>query len=213
MHNFANVPDLAAMKRLPQPFRMIAVVQAMSTVKRFCLVPCHVNQSIGDHTGRSVMLAFLVAEEFGLSMEETLDLAKRMAFHDSHETITSDIPYPVKHMTSDLAEAISDAESDVEGVIFEGYQMPFRGCPILPKSRFLSCVVDMLDLVLFCANELAMHNIHHMEILRKGLKVLETYNEGYERIYQFNMFNQVNTVSAIYHMASDLLQKVDNALI
>lgn len=209
--HLSNPSDLQHLESMEQPYRMLSCVQAMNTIQRYGLFPTMQKQNIADHTGRCVILAIIIAAELDLSQMEAYQLVHTLAFHDVHEVITGDAPYPTKNFSAGMKSAYCQMETTVDASIAEGYtdalsKLLCNEGFVGPKVETLGKIIDMLELTLFCTNEAHMGNIHILPVLAKGVSSLAIGFNIFRNDYQLDLFPLTTCTGAILAAAKAILE-------
>lgn len=110
-----------------------------------------------------------------------LDKAFRSAFyHDIEEAYVSDIPYTVKHHDVNVHMYISRVRDDMMEENFkecgDALSDMCTYCLKAKKSKegYLVNIADMLELAIYCAEEVSNGNTSILPILENALKILKT---------------------------------------
>lgn len=128
-------------------------------VKRFHTQRTHRSQSLAEHTFNVMMLLKRTA---ALPPDRMCILYEAALHHDLPELFTGDIPAPVKRSSMELAQSLSDLESDLHPL--------YRNNDDLTEyEAALLCWADRAELVLWCLEELRMGNTFVIPMVSRAL--------------------------------------------
>jgi 5'-deoxynucleotidase len=126
-------------------------------VTRWHTIPTLKGETVAQHTYG--VMSMLVDLCNGKPSSKLLIAA---LFHDIAEQYTGDIPATTKWHYPQIAEAIKEAELDIEtrmGALVE----------LTEEEKLLLKAADMLDLCWFCLEERSLGNKHVVEVYERGL--------------------------------------------
>ena len=129
-------------------------------VKRFHTIPMHSHQTTAAHQWG--VAAIILA----LHPSPRLELVRAALFHDVAERETGDMPYTFKGRDPQFKVQMDRMEQDV---LEEYYGISFN--LTLDEQNWLKCA-DMLELVIYCAHEIAMGNNHALLPYKNGIEAL-----------------------------------------
>jgi 5'-deoxynucleotidase YfbR-like HD superfamily hydrolase len=102
-------------------------------------------------------------------------------YHDVAEVIIGDMPATTKWKYPDLAEVLAQAEQKVE----QELNLQFA---LSEREKIILKMCDMLELVLYSAEQLKMGNNYYEEVLSNGIRYL---------IDKYSNYNEFTVVSNI----------------
>ena len=182
--------------------KMFMNYRRMRNIKRCNTFPTVNPIDVAQHSYYVTMLAMIFSDEYNtwaedsnleyhpLDIENQLPLLnteivlRKALLHDTEESITSDIPWNIKHMDEETHKAIEKAINKRIDKAYEGtktmelYHKLGAGC----KEGFEGQVVDLADmteLALYCYEELAMGNNYMESMLDKCKKLLSNLEMNY----------------------------------
>ena len=128
-------------------------------VKRY-----HTKRLIGEQTvAQHTFNALLIVLE--IEPNPSLNLIKAVMYHDLPELFTGDIPAPFKWQYPKLAEQLEIAEAAILDA----------GAMLVELTEYEKQVLkfaDMMELVLFCNEQMCMGNMYTEPIMARGLNYL-----------------------------------------
>lgn len=127
-------------------------------VKRFHTVRTIGNQTVAEHSFNVAMILLKITQP-------SAELLKAALYHDLPEIFTGDIPATTKWRHSSLAHPLSVIE---ENLIQENQW----GIILTDEEKLLLKYADMLELVLYCAEQMLLGNSHVQPIFARGLNYL-----------------------------------------
>lgn len=109
--------------------------------------------------------------------------------HDLVETITMDLPWPVKNFNNETKEAWETIEKEIgkEHFQFEQYSDESIKSNLNPRQFALFKACDTLDLLIFVKEEIEFGNDSKemLEVERNCLKILGSLEFKFPKIYKF----------------------------
>ena len=150
-------------------FSRLKLLRKSGYVKRFHTLPTIGEvQSVSAHSWN---VTLLINELFPDCGKQLLLAAM---YHDVAEVIIGDMPATTKWKYPELAEVLSQAERKVE----EELNIQFA---LTEREKIILKMCDMLELVLYSAEQLKMGNLYYEEVLSNGIRYLidkySNYNE------------------------------------
>ena len=143
-------------------------------VKRFHTIGYVAREdTVGSHTVNIIAMLFYIYEG-----DPPLELIREALYHDIYEVVTGDIPATAKWRFPHLADALLDAEYELN--------RHYRLCLDLPDDQYnLLKFVDMLELCYKSKEEIAVGNTLFVLVLQAGMRVcsdlLESLRVEYPR--------------------------------
>lgn len=198
--------------------KMFMNYRRMKSIRRCNTFPVVNPIDVAQHSYYVTMLAMALSDEYNTYADEhnlgfhLLDVENQMPLlnievvlrkallHDTEESITSDIPWNVKHMNEEVHKAIESAINQRIDKAYEGtktmelYHKLGKEC----KEGFEGQIVDladMMELAIYCYEELAMGNHYMKSLLDKCLRLMDSY-----------------TVSTVIYKASPLFVNIRDML-
>ena len=168
-------------------FNFLERMKMLSAITRFGTLPFRNKESVSEHSFNVAFIAMLISDhEPELKANNELIL-RRALMHDFPETITSDIPYQIKHRYSDgkLAEALNEIENDlIENEIFDelptNIKVRYIEISKMSKDTLESKIVkaaDAIDVVLTAMKEINLGNKYFDHVYEIGMKLLAGYSD------------------------------------
>lgn len=175
-------------------FKMLLNYRRMRNIKRCNTFPNINPEDVAQHSFYVAILAMSLADEYNtwvdehnlefhpLDDENQYDLVKselvlrKALLHDTEEAITSDIPWNIKHMNSEVDTILSKAINERLKVAYEGtttmdmYRELCKDCKDGLEGKFVA-VADMLELALYCKEECLMGNTSMIKMLDKCINL------------------------------------------
>lgn len=156
-------------------------------IKRCNNFPTVASTDVAQHSYFVTLLAMAIVDEYNTYADlndkpiVSSELVLRKALlHDSDESITSDIPWNVKHLDEDI-------HSLLVSKINEKVKALYEGCTVMQEYYELSThckedmsgkiveLADMLELALYCWEEQQLGNTCMKGLLEKCISLLESY--------------------------------------
>lgn len=133
-------------------------------VKRWHTMPNIQGQTVGEHSAQAVSLLLL------LHTAPSVNLISAMLWHDAGERGVGDMPAPIRRANPELNHAYCSAEEDF---IEREYPRVGRVLAALTEEEYHWLkAIDVLELVLYCADEFHLGNQHAQTVARRGLEYL-----------------------------------------
>ena len=178
--------------------KMFMNYRRMGNIRRCNTFPVVNAIDVAQHSYYVAMLAMAFSDEYNTYADEhnldyhPLDFDNRLELlntevvlrkalcHDTEESITSDIPWNIKHMNEEVHKLLEDAINQHIDKAYEGtktmelYHKLGKEC----KEGFEGQVVDLADmteLAIYCYEELAMGNHYMKSMLDKCLRIIDNY--------------------------------------
>lgn len=178
--------------------KMFMNYRRMRNIRRCNTFPVVNAIDVAQHSYYVAMLAMAFSDEYNTWAEEhnlefhplddenqyvllnTEVVLRKSLLHDTEESITSDIPWNIKHMNKDVHKLLEDAINQRIDKAYEGtrtmelYHKMGKEC----KDGFEGQVVDLADmteLAIYCYEELAMGNHYMKSMLDKCLRLIDNY--------------------------------------
>ena len=160
-------------------------LRRLNNIQRCMTFPVIKTETVASHSCFVSMLCSVVGREYNATYEDTVDmgiLLEKAIFHDSEEAYTSDIPWNVKHFNEEVHKSI-------EGMISLRLEEIFKDCSYVSdlhgvitecKSGLEGNIVnlcDMIELGLYCYDELNMGNNNMLLLGIKALNIIKTYDK------------------------------------
>lgn len=160
-------------------------LRRLNNIQRCMTFPVIKSETVASHSCFVGMLCSVVGREYNATYEVSVDmgvLLEKAIFHDSEEAYTSDIPWNVKHFNEEVYKSIEDMiesrlndifdncsyTSDLHDVIIE--------CKLGLEGRIVN-LCDMIELALYCYDELNMGNNNMLSLGIKALNIIKSYDE------------------------------------
>lgn len=180
-----------------QDLQMFMNYRRMRHIRRCNTLPCVAPIDVAQHSYYVTMLAMTITDEYNIYAEENnlgyhdevtnnmkllnAELVMRKSLlHDTEESIVSDIPWTVKHMNNEIHSALESAVDDRMNRAYSGtktlqsYNELCKEC----KDGFEGAIVnlaDMMELAIYCWEEIGMGNYSLMSMFNRCLSLIETY--------------------------------------
>ena len=135
------------------------IMRAGGSVQRYHTARTVRSQTNADH---SWGVAALVAQVYP---EASSTLFRAALFHDVSETFTGDIPTPARRDHPALAEAEHDASTHYNVML--GLEFP-----LTPKEYDVLKWCDLMELLMWCAEDARLGNTFVVSMLHNGVKYL-----------------------------------------
>lgn len=138
-------------------------------------------EDVAQHSYYVSIISMIISDElnnadigFKVNTEKVLRYA---LLHDTEEAITSDVPYNVKHRNPDINKRINQVLSEVAEDAYSGTSDLFMNYLYLSKSSKegiegdIVDVADMLELAIYCYEEVLMGNILMKSLMDKAIRL------------------------------------------
>lgn len=153
---------------------------------------------VAQHSYYVTMLAMALSDEYNTWAEEynlefhpldfdnnyelvnTEKVLRKALLHDTEESITSDIPWNIKHMNDDINFALTKAIDERIDKAYEGtktmemYHQLGKACKDGLEGQVVN-IADMLELAIYCWEEVVMGNHYLKSMLNKCLRLIDSY--------------------------------------
>ncbi len=194
--------------------KMMLNHRRMRNIRRCNNFPTLNQEDVAQHSFYVTMLAMAFADEYNTWAEEhnlefhpldndnQLDLVntelvlRKALLHDTEESITSDIPWNVKHMNPEVHESITAAINNRIDLAYQGtntmeiYHKLGKECKDGFEGQFVD-VADMVELALFCKEEIMMGNTAMTGMLDKCISLIHAFTVGSMLEKSSPLFNSV----------------------
>ena len=142
-------------------------------------------ETVASHSCFVGMLCSVIGREYNSTYGDTIDmgiLLEKALFHDSEEAYTSDIPWNVKHFNEEVHNCIESMISSRLDNIFKdcSFMSDLHEVIVECKSGLEGAIVnlcDMIELGLYCYDELNMGNNNMFLLGIKALNIIKGYDE------------------------------------
>lgn len=181
-------------------------IRRLRNIKRCNNYPTIISEDVAQHSYYVTMLSWAIASEYNdnvaahnmnyhpyddentMERVETCKVIMKSLCHDIPESITSDIPYNVKHFNSQINSLIKDVEINIVNEKFQGEFMQYISKYVTEakddfEGKFVA-IADMLELAIYCSEEVQIGNRNMIPLLNKCVELLEKdniFNALYER--------------------------------
>lgn len=136
-------------------------------VERLHTVPHHTPYNNGNHSANAAMIGYELAK---INHLKTSDIILALLLHDLHEADLGDIPAPMKRSSPEISKCISKAESN-----WDSHNIPDYPA-LCQASKEVVKAADIMELGLYCLDELQMGNKHIIHVLKNVIRYLEPYD-------------------------------------
>lgn len=194
----------------------------LKEIKRCNNFPVISKEDVAQHSFYVTLLAMIMADqynEWACSVTPTLevefvlveDVLRKALMHDLEESFTSDLPWNIKHMNEEAHEAISR-------IINQRLEAAYANSQSLAKYRCYSAhckegfagsfvrIADMLELGLFCWEEVAKGNMFLKPMIGKCVSIIKSFGEYQSFIEAIPLFkNLMDLIESDPNKAAGLL--------
>jgi 5'-deoxynucleotidase YfbR-like HD superfamily hydrolase len=155
------------------------VIGGLASVPRYVGTPRIKEQSVLEHTASNLITAqrlSLYFNEIGIENDLGTVLSK-VVLHDVAETMTGDLPRPVKDDYGEASLRFREALRDVEGRVYDDLFGPLKDQRLYHNYRALATdedgkeveasiakLADIIDVVRYARNEVSLGNTNFVEI-------------------------------------------------
>lgn len=202
----------------------------MRHIKRCNNFPCVFPEDVAQHSYFVALLSNIFVDEFNSWCKNTENIGymldkgevlQRAICHDWDEALTSDIPYVIKHINSEVEESLHVAiQHRIDSVL--------KGTSDSIKNLWESCnncknglpgmvitICDMLELALYCYEECTTGNTALEPVLRNCCYFLDKFEdemciERCSDALSFLLSEATPTISALYELVSSYKYCEDN---
>lgn len=163
-------------------------------IKRCNNFPVNLPENVAAHSFFVVQMTMIIADELNRHTPQSVDVEKAMrkaVLHDSMEAFTSDIPWNIKHHSDKVHTAIAEAERSLAWRLFgdgndidysfNAYMDDMMHCKDGLEGAIVN-LADMLELALFCYEEIQSGSIFMADMLRKCIGLCEGYIQQWEAL-------------------------------
>jgi 5'-deoxynucleotidase YfbR-like HD superfamily hydrolase len=144
----------------------LAAVREAGRIERLHTIPHHQRYTVGHHTWTMLVLLHELFPEPGPSKR----LMWAITFHDVPERWVGDVPTTIKWSSAELLAALDAVETEINERF--GFQYKLN-----PQERNWLKALDLLELFLFCEDELAMGNQHVQQVRNNCFAILSKNTE------------------------------------
>lgn len=149
---------------------------SLGYVKRFHVVPHHSKQTIGEHSAQVLNLLFM------LHPDPSIHLVWAVLYHDAPERVTGDAPATAKRHSKLLKDALDALEID----FFESFpKLEKSQTKLSENDKAWAHALDVLELWLWCYDEIMMGSQHASVLLKRVDNYLKTDSNIPEEILDF----------------------------
>ncbi len=134
-------------------------------VKRFHTVPTIGDQSVGEHSFQLCLILLSLTNG-----EASANLLKSALYHDLPEVETGDIPATIKWRHPTLDYTLKELE--LKFITLYGLSVELTAQEVI-----LLKFADMLELIQYCLDQLAMGNMNMYPIAMRGIQYLSKMGE------------------------------------
>lgn len=199
----------------------------LKEIKRCNNFPVISQEDVAQHSFYVTLLAMMLADQYNewarsvkvdsptLKVEfvlvNTEDVLRKALMHDLEESFTSDLPWNIKHMNEEAHEAISR-------IINQRLEAAYANSQSLAKYRCYSAhckegfagsfvrIADMLELGLFCWEEVAKGNMFLKPMIGKCVSIIKSFGEYQSFIEAIPLFkNLMDLIESDPNKAAGLL--------
>lgn len=183
-----NNPDL----------KMLMNYRRMKNIRRCNTFPTINSIDVAQHSYYVTMLAMAIADEYNTWAEEhnlefhpydnenyhpildTEVVLRKALLHDTEESITSDIPWNIKHMNDEINCALTKAIDERINRAYDGTKTMemYHQLGKESKDGFEGQIVniaDTLELAIYCWEEMSLGNHYMWSMLEKCLNIINSY--------------------------------------
>lgn len=200
-------------------------IRRMRNIKRCNNFPVLIQEDVAQHSYYVTMLAWNIASEYNdnvasynmrkhpyddtaLPRVDVDQVIMKALCHDIPECVTSDILFNVKHSSSEMSEMINKLEEDIVsdmcGDFFESIANYITNAKACLNGEFVA-IADLLELAIYCAEEINMGNNSLYYMLDKCCVLLQDFEE-FELLYYKNFSP---TFVDCFNVLKQTLNKVD----
>lgn len=180
--------------------KMFMNYRRMRHIRRCNTFPTVNPIDVTQHSYYVAMLAMAISDEYNTYADEynldfhPLDFDNRLELlntevvlrkalcHDTEESITSDIPWNIKHMNEDVHQMLSNAINTRIDKAYNGtstmelYHKLGKKCKDGLEGKIVD-LADMTELAIYCWEELAEGNNYMKSMLDKCLRIIDGYTQ------------------------------------
>lgn len=222
------------MLKINNSSKLILNYRRLMNTKRCNNFPVIHNEDVAHHSYFVTMMAVLIAKQYNKSVAEhnknlhhyddgALDifdipsLYEKGMFHDVEEAFFSDIPRNIKHHSEEVNKAIEKAVKEKLDQAYEGtgvageYSLQCNLEAKSDKEGQLIDIVDMLELGIYCAEEISCGNDMMTPLRDKAARIIRShamFESLFERSEIFgDLFNLINSDKPL--MIATLTESID----
>ena len=160
--------------------------QVLEDINRCNCLPRLRNNSVKAHSAGVAMAAYLIAD-YEMKQDNRVcinkeELLVRALVHDLEEAYSGDVPYPFKKVRG-VRSALKSAVDPEIGKLLKNhldlYAKWRRGKDSSLLGRILA-YADMLDLIIYCMEEIELGNRYMIEVAEEAVKAPEAAAPGPE---------------------------------
>jgi 5'-deoxynucleotidase YfbR-like HD superfamily hydrolase len=161
--------------------RSIRQFRKLDNIKRYAMMRCRKDQSVSEHTLSVVVIVHILAYETLPTEKLCLRAIVRALFHDFTETFIGDIPYDVKFMEEELKRVLEKVASKRLDHFLNDVNLPvlynmFTPDVLDPNEKLITDLVkfaDILELYLFCEEEVLSGNLHMLPVQQRAKDMIQ----------------------------------------
>lgn len=190
----------------------------LKEIKRCNNFPVNTPEDVAQHSYYVSLIAMVLADEYNTWMSdcefsdtETPSLIRyvnieillrKSLIHDLEETFTSDIPWNIKHMNTEVHQSISAAINQRLDKAYENcktmelYLSLGKKCKDDFEGQFVE-IADTLELALYTWEEISKGNNFLKSLLNKCLRIISSYS----------LYNELMRASSFFKDLWELLSK------
>ena len=157
------------------------ILRQAARVKRYHTVPTIRTQTTGEHSYGVLMILMHVFD-----YEVPRELMRAALFHDLAEISTGDTPATAKWKSPELKRQLEMMEASFE----KSNRIEYN---LTEQEQIVFKFADMMELCMFCKEEIKMGNTEALEPLANGLSLLNTLNFSELPLKAVRMIDDVAT--------------------
>lgn len=196
-------------------------IRRMRNIKRCNNFPVLIQEDVAQHSYYVTMLAWNIASEYNNSVDNEYphdvaampyadvdEVIKKALCHDIPESITSDIPFNVKHSSKSMSEMVNTLEEDVVEDMSGVFSQSISEFILNSKSDFngqFVAIADLLELAIYCAEEVNMGNNSLYYMLDRCCELLQEI-DNFDLLYHKNFSP---TFVDCFNISKQVLNKVN----
>lgn len=178
--------------KLTEDLKMFCNYRRLKEIKRCNNFPVINREDVAQHSFYVTLLAMAIADEYNTWAEgeyfenpekyhplvNTEVLLRKSLLHDTSESMTSDIPWNIKHMNEEINEILTEAidkrikEAYTGTKTMELYYQLSKDCKKNLEGQFVG-IADMLELGLYCYEERVKGNHLIQPLLDKCIELVK----------------------------------------
>ena len=142
-------------------FGEIMRLRASGHVRRWHTRPTLLGQDVAAHCAQALTLLLL------LHPDPRMDLIRAVLWHDSGERVCGDAPSPGLERFKNLRIVLKQAELDVARDDHPTYHAAHENLSLIDRQWLRA--VDLLELIVYCGDELLVGNQHFRVVLDRAV--------------------------------------------